>query len=112
MEFTEIWLQGSTCLVNAEHKQANKCFGIFNRHLIALNIEQMIVITGIPYMNAATEKRHILMGDLPAYLHLFVLIYVEMVGYNVWRKSYSFVAIIRSFMGCHSREHIKRQRHH
>lgn len=51
MEFAEIWLRGTMCLVNAEHKQANKCFGIFNRHLIALNIEQMIVITGIPYTN-------------------------------------------------------------
>lgn len=40
MEFTEIWLQGIQCLVNAEYKQANKCSGIFNRHLIALNIEQ------------------------------------------------------------------------
>lgn len=61
MEFAEIWLQGTVCLVNAEHKQANKCFGIFNRHLIALNIEQMIVITGIPYTNGATlnkEKAH------------------------------------------------------
>lgn len=57
MEFTEIWLRGTACLVNAEHKQANKCFGIFNRHLIALNIEQMIVITGIPYINAATVNR-------------------------------------------------------
>lgn len=57
MEFTEIWLRGSACLVNAEHKQANKCFGIFNRHLIALNIEQMIVITGIPYINTATVPR-------------------------------------------------------
>lgn len=57
MEFTEIWLRGSARLVNAEHKQANKCFGIFNRHLIALNIEQMIVITGIPYINAATVNR-------------------------------------------------------
>lgn len=28
MEFTEIWLQGIACLVNAEHKQANECFGI------------------------------------------------------------------------------------
>lgn len=57
MEFTEIWLQGNACLANAEHKQANKCFGIFNRHLIALNIKQMIVITGIPYINAATMNR-------------------------------------------------------
>ena len=57
MEFTEIWLQGTAYLVNAEHKQANKCFGIFNRHLIALNIEQMIVITGILYINAATVNR-------------------------------------------------------
>lgn len=57
MEFTKIWLQGSACLANAEHKQANKCFGIFNRHLIALNIKQMIVITGIPYLNAATVNR-------------------------------------------------------
>lgn len=56
MEFAEIWLRGTVCLVNAEHKQANKCFGIFNRHLIALNIEQMIVITGIPYTNEATNK--------------------------------------------------------
>lgn len=54
MEFTEIWLRGSACLVNALHKQANKCFGIFNRHLIALNIEQMIVIAGIPYINTST----------------------------------------------------------
>lgn len=57
MEFTEIWLRGTACLVNAEHKQASKCFGIFNRHLIALNIEQMIIITGIPYINAATVNR-------------------------------------------------------
>lgn len=57
MEFTENWLRGTACLVNAEHKQANKCFGILNRHLIALNIEQMIVITGIPYINAATVNR-------------------------------------------------------
>lgn len=57
MEFTEIWLRGSACLVNAEHKQANKCFGIFNRHLIALNIEQMIVITGIPYINTVSVLR-------------------------------------------------------
>lgn len=57
MEFTEIWLQGTACLVNAEHKQANKCFGIFNRHLIALNIEQMIGITGIPCINTATVNR-------------------------------------------------------
>lgn len=57
MEFTEIWLEGTACLVNAEHKQANKCFGVFNRHLIALNIEQMIVITGIPCINTASVKR-------------------------------------------------------
>lgn len=57
MEFTEIWLQGTACLVSAKHKQANKCSGIFNRHLIALNIEQMTVITGIPYINAATVNR-------------------------------------------------------
>lgn len=77
MEFTEIWLRGTACLVNAQHKQANKCFGIFNKHLIALNIEQMIVITGIPYINAATvkrKKRCILMEVLPVYLHLFTFI--------------------------------------
>lgn len=55
MEFTEIWLQGSACLVNALHKQPTKCFGILNRHLIALNIEQMIVIAGIPHINPATD---------------------------------------------------------
>lgn len=54
MEFAEIWLQGAAHLVNAEHKQGNKCFGIFNRHLIALNIEQMIVMAGIPNTNANT----------------------------------------------------------
>lgn len=57
MEFTKIWLQGNARLANAEHKQANKRFGIFNRHLIALNIEQMTVLTGIPYINAATVNR-------------------------------------------------------
>lgn len=57
MEFTEIWLRGTACLVNAEHKQANNCFGICNRHLIALNIEQMIIITGIPYINTLTVNR-------------------------------------------------------
>lgn len=77
MEFTEIWLRGSACLVNAEHKQANKCFGIFNRHLIALNIEQMIVITGIPYINTATVPRGrkaAPLGDVPVHLHLFTQI--------------------------------------
>lgn len=43
MEFSEIWH-----LVNTEHKQCNKCFGIFIRHLITLNIEQMMIMTGIP----------------------------------------------------------------
>lgn len=57
MEFTEIWLRGTACLVNAEHKQANKCFGIFNRLLIAFNIEQMNIISGIPDTNSATVSR-------------------------------------------------------
>lgn len=82
MEFTEIWLQGTACLVNAEHKQANKCFGIFNKHLIALNIEQMIVITGIPYINRTTvsrEKVHT-NGGLTC---IFAFVYTNF-GYNGW----------------------------
>lgn len=74
MEFTEIWLQGSACLVNALHKQPTKCFGIFNRRLIALNIEQMIVIAGIPFINPATVRRGKKAGStatLPVHLHLF-----------------------------------------
>lgn len=79
MEFTEIWLRGTACLVNAEHKQANKCSGIFNKHLIALNTEQMIVITGIPYINGATvsgEKVHI-NGGLTC---IFVFVYTNSNG--------------------------------
>lgn len=75
MEFTEIWLRGSACLVNVLHKQPTKCFGIFNRHLIALNIEQMIVIAGILYINTATvprgKKAHTTAAALPEHLHLF-----------------------------------------
>lgn len=89
MEFTEICLQGTRCLVNAEHKQANKCSGIFNRHLIALNIEQMIIITEIPYINAATVHREWVHtnGRLTCMcLYLFTLILGEMAGYNVGKK--------------------------
>lgn len=75
MEFTEIWLQGSARLVNALHKQRTKCFGIFNRHLIALNIEQMIVIAEIPYINTATvprgKKADTTAATIPVHLHLF-----------------------------------------
>lgn len=91
MEFTEIWLQGTACLVNAEHKQANKCFGIFNRHLIALNIEQMTIITGIPYINAATvtdrEKAH---SNGKAYLYICICLHrfrVKWLGIMLGRSS-------------------------
>lgn len=57
MEFTELWLRGTAYLVNAERKQANECFGVFNRHLIALNIEQMIIIARIPCINAVNVSR-------------------------------------------------------
>lgn len=43
--------------MSCKFQAQNKCFGIFNRHLIALNIEEMIVITGIPYINAADVHR-------------------------------------------------------
>lgn len=57
MEFTEIWLRGTAPPVNAEHKRAHKRRGVFNKHLIVFNIEQMIVITGILHVNAATVNR-------------------------------------------------------
>lgn len=84
MEFTEIWLRGTACLVNAEHKQANKCSGIFNKHLIALNTKQMIVITGIPYINRTTvsgEKVHINRG----LTCIFAFVYTNS-GCNVGKK--------------------------
>lgn len=57
MEFTEIWLQGTAPLINAEQKRADKSSGIFNKHLIVFNIEQMKVITEILDVNAATVNR-------------------------------------------------------
>lgn len=57
MEFTEIWLRRSAPLVNGEQERAHKSCGIFNKHLIVFNIEQTIVITEIPDVNAPTVNR-------------------------------------------------------
>lgn len=94
MEFTEIWLQGNACLANAEHKQANKCFGIFNRHLIALNIKQIIVITGILYINAATVNRgKVHTNGSLTYIFAFVW---PTLGWNGWVYCWDEVVLICS----------------
>lgn len=61
------------CKCSLTNNQQN-AFSIFNRHLIALNVEQMIVMAGIPDMNAATVVREKKAGSaamLPVHLHLF-----------------------------------------
>lgn len=104
MEFTKIWLQGNACLANAEHKQANKCFGIFNRHLIALNIKQMIVITGLPYTNAATVNKGKVHTNVSlSYMSAFVeptlgwssRVYCWDGGVIIWSLDYEFSGLPR-----------------
>lgn len=67
--------------------QTNKCLGIFNRHLIALNIEQMTVITRMSRTSATTAHREgVYEYGTPTCVFVFRLIYRKMVKYYSGEK--------------------------